>query len=120
MLLAGEKEEGDSIADGEVFDSPPCVHDEVHDLQKQSSQFENIPQSTLRPRTHAAKCRELLGQIKNLTYIAEAWEVGGSLKHVQEELEECLDLLQKTAPKENSVILEAPLLKSTIKKNSRK
>ena len=56
---------------------------------------------------------------KNVTYIAEAWEVGGSLKQVQEKLEECLDLLQKTAPMENGVILEAPLLKSSIKKNSR-
>ena len=45
-----------------------------------------------------------------MTYIAEAWEVGGSLKQVQEKLEECLDLLQKTAPMENGVILEAPLL----------
>ncbi|RMX36190.1 hypothetical protein pdam_00024333 [Pocillopora damicornis] len=120
VLLAGEKEEDDGIADGKVVDSPPCVHDEVHDLQKQSSQFENIPQSTLRPRTHAAKCRELLGQIKNLTYTAEAWEVGGSLRQVQEKLEECLDLLQKTAPKEDGIILEAPLLKSTMKKNSRR
>ena len=64
LLLAGEKEEGDSIADEKVVDSPPCVHDEVHDLQMQSSQFENIPQLTSRPWTHAAKCRELLGQIK--------------------------------------------------------
>ena len=55
-----------------------------------------------------------------MTYIAEAWEVGGSLKQVQEKLEECLDLLQKTAPMENGVILEAPLLKSSIKKNSRR
>ena len=96
------------------------MHDEVHDLQKQSPQFENIPQSTLRPRTHAAKCRELLSQIKNLTHTVEAWEVGGSLRQVQEKLEEYLDLLQKTAPKENGIILEAPLLKSTMKKNSRR
>ena len=33
-----------------------------------------------------------------MTYIAEAWEVGGSLKQVQEKLEECLDLLQKNSP----------------------
>ena len=99
LLFADEKEEGDNIADGKVVNSTPCMHDEVHDLLKQSSQFENIPQSTSRPRTHAAKCRELLGEIKNLkTYIAEAWEVGRSLKQVQEKLEECFDLLQKTAP----------------------
>lgn len=61
-----------------------------------------------------------MGQIRNLIYIVEAWEVGGSLKQVQEKLEECLDLPQKTVPREKGVILEAPLLKSTIKKNLRR
>ena len=61
-----------------------------------------------------------MSQIKNLTHTVEAWEVGGSLRQVQEKLEECLDLLQKTAPKEDGIILEAPLLKSTMKKNSRR
>ena len=40
----------------------------------ESVRFENIPWTTPRPRTSSAKCRELLAQIKNMTYIVEGWE----------------------------------------------
>ena len=111
LFSPSETKEGDSITEGNLDDLPAGMDEEVHDL-KDSVQFENLPRSAPRPRTSATKCRELLGQIKNLTYIVEAWEIGETLEQVKEKLEECLDLLQKTAPKENGVILEAPLQKS--------
>ena len=75
---------------------------------KESLRFEDLPRTVPRPRTSAAKCREVLGQIKNMTYIVEAWENREILGRPRKKLEECLHLLQMTAPKENGVILEAP------------
>ena len=38
--------------------------------------FVDLPRTVPRPRTGAAKCREVLGQIKLIAYIVEAWENG--------------------------------------------
>ena len=48
-----------------------------------------------------------------MTYIVEGWENGEVLNEVRIKLEECHTLLLKAAPKENGVILEAPLEKSS-------
>lgn len=60
------------------------------------------------------KCRELLGQIRNLTYIVEGLENCIILEEVIEKLEICHHLLLGSAPKENGVILEAPVKPSRV------
>ena len=81
--------------------------------EAESVQFQYIPRTTPRARNSSAKCRELLGQIKNITYIVEGWQNGEILDELRNKLEECHNLLLKAAPKENGVILEAPLQKSS-------
>ena len=81
--------------------------------EAESVQFQNIPRTTPRPRTSSVKCRKLLGQIKNMTFIVEGWQNGEILDELRNKLEECHNLLLKAAPKENGVILEAPLQKSS-------
>ena len=95
---------------GSVDNLPSMIGVEAVEVNnvKESLSFEDLPCTVPRPRTSAAKCREVLGQIKNMTYIVEAWENGEILDRLREKLEECLYLLQMTAPKENGVILEAP------------
>ncbi|XP_028402994.1 uncharacterized protein LOC114525772 [Dendronephthya gigantea] len=64
-------------------------------------------------RTEAARCREKLGQIKNLTYVAEGWENANVLNQVKVKLDECYKLLTDASPKENGLVLEAPEKKTT-------
>ena len=59
-------------------------------------------------RTEAARCRERLGQIKNLTYVAEGWENANVLHEVKVKLDECHKLLTDASPKENGLVLEVP------------
>ena len=100
----------DYIRKGSADKLPSMIGVEAVEVNdgKESLRFEDLPRTVPRPRTSAAKCREVLGQIKNMTYIVEAWENGEILDQLREKLEECLHLLQLTAPKENGVILEAP------------
>ena len=100
----------DYFEKGSVDDPPSMIGVEAVEVNdaKESMRFEGLPRTVPRPRTSAAKCREVLGQVKNMTYIVEAWENGEILERVREKLEECLHLLHMTAPKENGVILEAP------------
>jgi hypothetical protein len=59
-------------------------------------------------RTEAARCRERLGQIKNLTYVAEGWKNANVLKEVKVKLDECYKILTDASPKENGLVLEVP------------
>ena len=89
----------------------------------EAMQLKSLPRKAARPRTSAAKCRELLGQIRNLTYIVEGLENCIILEEVIEKLETCHHLLLGSAPKENGVILEAPVKPSRVdlmKKKPRK
>ena len=65
-----------------------------------------FPRKAKRPRTSAAKCRELLGQIRNVTYIVEGVEDADVLESVMTKFTECHRLLLQAAPKEDGVILE--------------
>ena len=71
-------------------------------------QFKNLPCKAALPRKSAAKCCELLGQIRNLTYIVKGLENCIILEEVIEKLEKCHHLLLGSAPKENGVTLEVP------------
>ena len=112
----------DYIEEGSVDDLPSMIGVEAVEVNdgKESLRFEDLPRTVPRPRTRAAKCREVLGQIKNMTYIVEAWENGEILHRLREKLEECLHLLQMTAPKENGVILEAPRAPKSMSNAARK
>jgi len=98
----------DYFEKGSEDDPPSMIGVEAVEVNdgKESQRFEELPRTVPRPRTSAAKCREVLGQIKNMTYIVEAWENGEILERLREK--QCLHLLHMTAPKENGVILEAP------------
>ena len=100
-----DKDEVDKVPSGTEqhieFPEVPAVTEAV--------QLKNLPRKAARPRTSAAKCRELLGQIRNLTYIVEGLENCIILEEVIEKLETCHHLLLGSAPKENGVILEAPV-----------
>ena len=105
----------DYFEKGSVDDPPSMIGEEavnVNDGKEALRRFEELPRIVPRPRTSAAKCREVLEQIKNMTYIVEAWENGEILERLREKLEDCLHLLHMTAPKENGVILEAPKSRS--------
>ena len=80
---------------------------EVVGCLKEEVTLNDLPRKAPRTRTSAARCRELLGQVKNMTYIVEGSENGEVLQQVTEKLEECHHLLLKAAPKENGVILES-------------
>ena len=107
---------------GTVDDLPSMAGVEAVEINdgKESFRFEDIPRTVPRPRTSAAKCREVLGEIQNMTYIVDAWENGGILDRLREKLEECLHLLQITAPKENGVILKAPRAPKSMSDAARK
>ncbi|XP_015778406.1 PREDICTED: uncharacterized protein LOC107356297 [Acropora digitifera] len=104
------KEEVDNVPSGTEqhieFPEVPAVTEAV--------QLNNLPRKAARPRKNVAKCRELLGQIRNLTYIVEGLENCIILEEVIDKLETCRRLLLGSAPKENSVILEAPVRPSRV------
>ena len=111
----------DFVEKGSVDDLPSVIGVEAVEVDgKESLRFEDLPRTVPRPRTSAAKCREVLGQIKNMTYIVEAWKNGEILGRLREKLKECLHLLQMTAPKENGVILEAPGAPNSMSNATRK
>ena len=68
-------------------------------------QLKNLLRKAAQPGTSAAKCCELLGQIRNLMHIVEGLENCIILEEVIEKLETCHHLLLGSAPKENGVIL---------------
>lgn len=98
------------IGKGSVDDLLSMIGAEAVEVNdgKESLRFEELPRTVPQPRNTAAKCREVLRQIKNMTYIVEAWENADISEGLREKLEECLHLLHMTAPKENGVIFEAP------------
>ncbi len=62
-------------------DRPDCqsfdLNTDVLDDSKETSQptvLNDLPQKKTNHRTEAAKSHEILGQIKNLTYVAEGWQ----------------------------------------------
>ncbi|XP_046849612.1 uncharacterized protein LOC124443126 [Xenia sp. Carnegie-2017] len=69
-------------------------------------------------RTEAARCRERLGHIKNLTYVAEGWGNGNVLHEVKVKLDECYKILTDVSPKENGLVLEVPDIKKSAPKCS--
>ena len=113
------KEEVDNMPSGTEqhieFPEVPAVTEAV--------QLKNLLRKAAQPETSAAKCRELLRQIRNLMYIVEGLENFIILEEVIEKLKTCHHLLLGSAPKENGVILEAPVKPSQVdlkKKKPRK
>ena len=81
------------------------VEDQTKQAEEGTVTIQDLPRKAKRPRTSAAKCRELLGQIRNMTYIVEGVEDADVLESVMTKLTECHRLLLQAAPKEG-VILE--------------
>jgi len=82
------------------------VEDQTNQAEEGTVTIQDLPRKAKRPRTSAAKCRELLGQIRNMTYIVEGVEDADVLESVMTKLTECHRLLLQAAPKEEGVILE--------------
>jgi hypothetical protein len=77
-------------------------------VTSQSTVLNDLPEKKRNHRTEAAKSREILGQIKNLTYVAEGWQDGKLLEKLNRKLEKCYQFLKESAPKENGITLEVP------------
>ena len=92
----------------EESDAPP-------DPEFTSSQ---LPQKPTTHRTDAARCRERLSQIKNLTYVAEGWENANVLIELKEMLDKCYQLLTDASPKENGLVLEVRKTKKPDKRTN--
>ena len=84
---------------------------------KQPVLINELPLKKTFHKTEAARSREILGQIKNMTYIAEGWQDVKLLEKLNVKLEKCLRLLNDSAPKENGITLEVPPQKQPAKKN---
>ena len=82
------------------------VEDQTNQAEEGTVTIQDLPRKAKRPGTSAAKCRELLGQIRNTTYIVEGVEDADVLESVMTKLTECHRLLLQAAAKEGSVILE--------------
>lgn len=61
---------------GSVDDPPSMIGVEAVEVNdgKELLRFKELPHTVPQPQTSAANCHEVLGQIKNMTYIVEARE----------------------------------------------
>ena len=100
-------------------DSSPADNQAPADDPAANAQDE-IQKKIRHHRTEGTKCRETLGQIKNLTYVAEGWQDGEVLSKLRVKLNECYELLMQSTPKAKGTILEVPPSKKIIRKKSPK
>lgn len=119
--------EGSNITGKEEVDQEPSGTKQQIEFPEvptvtEAVKFDNLPHKAAQPRTSAAKCCELLGHIRNLIYIIEGLENCTIPEEVIEKLETCHHLLLRCAPKENGIILEAPVKPSRagLKKKKRR
>ncbi|CAB4035155.1 Hypothetical predicted protein [Paramuricea clavata] len=90
------------------FDHNTDVLDDLTSTSQPLTVFNDLPQKKTNHRTEAARSREILGQIKNLTYVAEGWQDGKLLEKLNRKLETSYQFLKDYAPKENGITLEVP------------
>ena len=97
----------EDLPDSQSFDHNTDVLDDSTSTS-QPTVLNDLPQKKTNHRTEAARSREILGQIKNLTYVAEGWQDGKLLEKLNRKLEKCYQFLKDSAPKENGITLEVP------------
>ena len=66
-------------------------------------------------RTKASNCREILNQIKSLTYLVNDVD---ALDALEDQLKVSLELLENEAPKEDGVIVQPVKVKRIVKQSS--
>ena len=66
-------------------------------------------------RTKASNCREILNQIKSLTYLVNDVD---TLDALEDQLKVSLELLKNEAPKEDGVIVQPVKVKRIVKQSS--
>ena len=72
----------------------------------------DLPTKKYPKRTKASSCRELLNQIKSLTYLVNDMDV---LDVLEEKLKTALDYLQLNSPQEEGLFIESANIKSRVK-----
>ena len=71
-------------------------------VQRTDAVFTDIPLAATFSRTESARCRDLLNEIKSLTYIVEEKE---TLENVEKNLEKCVKILRAASPEEEGIAL---------------
>ena len=104
--------------DYDVIDSVPSdksngevVADEVYSITDDDVIMSELPVKRYAKRTKASSCREVLGQIKSLTYVVNDIEV---LDTLEDQLKSLLELLEKNAPNDNGIVMEPQQVKRNI------
>ena len=86
---------------------PTATHEyqtDIYHTEANKLEFKVIPVPSRLKKATAERCRELLSQMRSLTYIVEDAD---TLKEVQESLETCLQKMATCAPKAiNGIVLE--------------
>ena len=86
---------------------PTATHEyqtDIYHTEANKLEFKVIPVPSRLKKATAERCRELLSQMRSLTYIVEDAD---NLKEVQESLETCLQKMATCAPKAiNGIVLE--------------
>ena len=72
----------------------------------------DLPTKKYPKRTKASSCREVLNQIKSLTYLVNDMDV---LDALEEKLKTALDYLQLNSPQEEGLFIESANIKSRVK-----
>ena len=94
-------EESDRIGKEEVAHVPSGTKQHIEFPEVPAiTEAVQLPHKAAWPRTSATRCRELLGQVRNLTYIVEGLKNCIILEEVIEKLETCHHLLLESPPKE--------------------
>ena len=94
----------ESITNHHSQNNPPDHHElEPQEHHKPKPLYIDIPKNKRFFRTAATKCRDILNQIKNMTYLTEDVE---AVEEVNDMLVTCLEKLKSSAPKSNHLILE--------------
>ena len=77
--------------------------------------IKEIPRKQYSKRTKASNCREILNQIKSLTYLVNDVD---TLDALEDQLKVSLELLKNEAPKEDGVIVQPVKVKRIVKQSS--
>ena len=77
--------------------------------------IKEIPRKQYSKRTKASNCREILNQIKSLTYLVNDVD---TLDALEDQLKVSLELLENEAPKEDGVIVQPVKIKRKVKESN--
>ena len=93
----------DGIANQPINDS--ILKNNIEKSQVKETKYNELKKRIFMKRSKASTCRELLNQIRNLSFVVYDNDV---LDHLHDELVKLIETLKYHAPKDESLILEKP------------